>query len=69
MLQSRNDNRCGFLNPYSIEGSLCLQPGSAVKDYLTHALSVSNYDFMLAPCTIYYLLKLYINDLCVDCIY
>ncbi|GJT27239.1 ulp1 protease family, C-terminal catalytic domain-containing protein [Tanacetum coccineum] len=23
MLQSRNDNRCGFLNPCSIEGSLC----------------------------------------------
>nr|GEV38208.1 ulp1 protease family, C-terminal catalytic domain-containing protein [Tanacetum cinerariifolium] len=49
MLQSRNDNRCGFLNPYLIKGSLCLQPGSAVTDYLTHSLSVSNYDFMLAP--------------------
>ena len=49
MLRSRNDNRCGFLNPYSIEGSLCIQPGPAVKDYLPQALSVSNYDFMLAP--------------------
>ncbi|PWA38281.1 ulp1 protease family, C-terminal catalytic domain-containing protein [Artemisia annua] len=49
MLQSRNDNRCGFLNPYSIEGNLFLQPGSAIKDYLTRTLSVSDYDFMLAP--------------------